>query len=169
MSHNSSVEKRVKDIRRNTRKKYSAEDKIRIVLEGLCGEDSIAEFCRREGLAQNLYYRWSKDVMEAGKRRLNGDTQREVNSTEVDDLRNENQHLKQLYAEQAIRNDVLKKNISWTGYRSQRYMRYGQGEKYEIIRLVEDSQLSVRRTLAELQVPATTLLSLVSQVHRVWL
>jgi transposase len=109
MSQRSSVEKRVKDIRRNTRKKYSAEDKIRIVLEGLRGEDSIAELCRREGIAQNLYYRWSKDFLEAGKKRLNGDTQREANSTEVDDLRKENDHLKRLYAEQAIRNDVLKK------------------------------------------------------------
>ena len=78
-------------------------------MEGLRGEDSIAELCRKEGIAQNLYYRWSKDFLEAGKKRLGGDTQREANSTEVEDLRNENQHLKQLYAEQAIRNDVLKK------------------------------------------------------------
>ena len=109
MSQKSSVEKRVKDIQRNTRLKYSAEDKIRIVLEGLRGEDSIAELCRREGIAQNLYYRWSKDFLEAGKKRLNGDTQREANSTEVEDLRKENDHLKRLFAEQAIRNDVLKK------------------------------------------------------------
>ncbi len=109
MNQKSESERRVKEIRRNTRRKYSTEDKIRIVLEGLRGEDSIAELCRKEGIAQNLYYRWSKDFLEAGKKRLGGDTQREANSTEVEDLRNENQHLKQLYAEQAIRNDVLKK------------------------------------------------------------
>ena len=70
------AEKVVQDIRRATRKHYSAEEKIRIVLEGLRGEDSIAELCRREGIAQNLYYRWSKDFLEAGKKRLAGDTAR---------------------------------------------------------------------------------------------
>ncbi len=70
--------KRVKEIRRNTRRKYSAEEKIRIVLEGLRGEDSIAEPCRREGINQNLYYRWSKDFLEAGKKRMMGDTMREA-------------------------------------------------------------------------------------------
>jgi len=109
MSQKSESERRIKEIQRNTRRKYSAEDKIRIVLEGLRGEDSIAELCRREGIAQNLNYRWSKDFLEAGKKRLNGDTQREANSTEVEDLRKENDHLKRLFAEQAIRNDVLKK------------------------------------------------------------
>ena len=109
MSQKSEAEKRVKDIRRNTRRKYSVEDKIRIVLEGLRGEDSIAELCRREGIASNLYYKWSKDFLEAGKKRLHGDTEREANSHEVDELRKENKHLKQLYAEQAMRNDVLKK------------------------------------------------------------
>jgi transposase len=106
MNQKSESERRVKEIHRNTRRKYSTEDKIRIVLEGLRGEDSIAELCRKEGIAQNLYYRWSKDFLEAGKKRLAGDTQREANSTEVDDLRNENDHLKRLFAEQAIRNDV---------------------------------------------------------------
>jgi transposase len=109
MSPNSAVEKRIKDIRRKTRRKYSAEDKIRIVLEGLRGEETIAELCRREGIAQNLYYKWSKDFLEAGKRRLAGDIVREANSTEVDALRSENRHLKQLYADLAMKNDVLKK------------------------------------------------------------
>ena len=81
------AEKVVKDIRRATRKQYSAEEKIRIVLEGLRGEDSIAELCRREGIAQNLYYRWSKDFLEAGKKRLAGDTARAATSDEVKDLR----------------------------------------------------------------------------------
>lgn len=109
MSPNSDVEKRIKDIRRKTRRKYSAEDKIRIVLEGLRGEETIAELCRREGIAQNLYYKWSKDFLEAGKKRLAGDIVREANSTEVDALRSENRHLKQLYADLALKNDVLKK------------------------------------------------------------
>ena len=83
------AEKVVQDIRRATRKHYSAEEKIRIVLEGLRGEDSIAELCRREGIAQNLYYRWSKDFLEAGKKRLAGDTARAATSDEVNDLRRE--------------------------------------------------------------------------------
>jgi len=109
MSPISDVEKRVKDIRRKTRRKYSAEDKIRIVLEGLRGEDTIAELCRREGIAQNLYYKWSRDFLEAGKKRLSGDVEREASSTEVTELKSENRHLKQLYADLALKNDVLKK------------------------------------------------------------
>jgi len=78
-----SAEKTVKDIRRATRKNYGAEEKIRIVLEGLRGESSIAELCRVEGINQNLYYRWLKDFLEAGKKRLSGDTEREANTSEV--------------------------------------------------------------------------------------
>ena len=80
MTNRRSVEKTVRDIRRRTRKKYSAEEKIRIVLEGLRGEESIAELCRKEGLNSNVYYRWSKEFMEAGKKRLSGDTVREATS-----------------------------------------------------------------------------------------
>jgi transposase len=83
------AEKVVQDIRRATRKHYSAEEKIRILLEGLRGEDSIAELCRREGIAQNLYYRWLKDFLEAGKKRLAGDTARAAISDEVHDFRRE--------------------------------------------------------------------------------
>jgi transposase len=89
----------VKNIRRATRRHFSAEDKIRIVLEGLRGEDSIAELCRREGIVQNLYYRWSKDFLEAGKRRLAGDTARAATSDEVKDLRREASALKEVVAE----------------------------------------------------------------------
>jgi len=89
MTHRSSVEKTVRDIRRRTRKKYSAEEKIRIVLEGLRGEESIAELCRKEGLNPNVYYRWSKEFLEAGKKRLSGDTVREATSDEVKELRAE--------------------------------------------------------------------------------
>ncbi|MEH6759405.1 MAG: transposase, partial [Parasphingorhabdus sp.] len=103
------AERVVKDIRRATRKQYSAEEKIRIVLEGLRGEDSIAELCRREGIAQGVYYKWSKDFMEAGKRRLAGDTARAANTDEVRDLRKEARDLKEVVAEQMLEMRLLKK------------------------------------------------------------
>ena len=109
MSKKVSSEKVVQDIRRKTRRKFSSEEKIRIVLEGLRGEDSKSNLCRRERIASNLYYRWSKDFLEAGKKRLMGDTVREANSGEVTDLKKENEHLKQLVAEIALKNRVLKK------------------------------------------------------------
>ena len=101
----------VKDIRRATRKQYGAEAKIRIVLEGLRGEDSIAELCRREGIAQGVYYKWSKDFMEAGKRRLAGDTSRGANTDEVRDLRREARDLKEVVAEQMLEMRLLKKSM----------------------------------------------------------
>jgi transposase len=105
-----SAEEVVRDIRRQTRKKYSAEEKIRIVLEGLRGEDSIAELCRREGIAPNMYYKWSKEFLEAGKARLTGDTKREATSSEVTGLRQENEQLKQVVAELLLKNRALKKS-----------------------------------------------------------
>lgn len=110
-----SAESKVKEIRRHTRKKYSAEEKIRIVIEGLRGETSVAELCRREGINANLYYKWSKDFLEAGKSRLAGDTKREATSSEVHDLKNENVDLKQLVAELSLENRVLKKNQNGIG------------------------------------------------------
>lgn len=101
----------VKEIKRETRRKFSAEEKIRIVLEGLKGEESIAEICRREGIAPALYYRWSKDFIEAGKKRLNGDTEREANTFEVKELRKEADGLKMVVAEQALEIRVLKKDL----------------------------------------------------------
>jgi transposase len=101
----------VKDIRRATRKQYSAEDKIRIVLDGLRGEYSIAELCRREGIAESLYYSWSKEFLEAGKRRLAGDTARAATSDEVKDLRRQAQELKEVVAEQALELRLLKKSM----------------------------------------------------------
>ncbi len=101
----------VRDIKRKTRKRYNAEEKIRIVLNGLRGEESIAAICRREGISNNLYYRWSKDFLEAGKKRLLGDTQREATSTEVTSLKQENDQLKQLVAELSLKNRVLKKSL----------------------------------------------------------
>lgn len=103
----------VRDIKRRTRRKYSAEEKIATVLEGLRGEESISAICRREGIAPNLYYRWSNPpaggFLEAGRKRLMGDTLREANSSEVAGLRNENEQLKALVAELALKNRVLKK------------------------------------------------------------
>ena len=108
-------EKVVKDIGRATRKQYSAEEKIRIVLDGLKGEDSIAELCRREGIAQSLYYSWSKEFLEAGKKRLAGDTAWAATSTEVKDLRREARDLKEVVAEQALELRLLKKSMSADG------------------------------------------------------
>ena len=112
MAKKESVEKTIHNIRRKTRKKYSAEDKIRIVLEGLRGEMTIAELCRREGINSNLYYRWSKEFLEAGKQRLAGNTKREADSDEVNGLKSENGQLKMLVAELALRNRTLKKSLT---------------------------------------------------------
>ena len=106
-----SAEHVVKDIRRATRRHFSSEDKIRIVLDGLRGEDSIAELCRKEGIAQSLYYVWSKEFMEAGKRRLAGDTARAATTDEVKDLRRESTALKEVVAEQALEIRLLKKSM----------------------------------------------------------
>jgi transposase len=109
------AEKAVRDIRRATRRRFSAEEKIRIVIAGLRGEDSIAELCRREGINQNLYYRWSKEFMEAGKKRLAGDTAREATSDEVKDLRREAVALKEVVAELTLENRLLKKSMTGVG------------------------------------------------------
>ena len=112
---NGSAEKHVKEIKRKTRRKYSAEEKIRIVLEGLRGEYSIAELCRREGIAQGLYYTWSKDFMEAGKKRLSGDTARQATTSEVTDLKHEMRDLKEVVADLTLENRVLKKSVLGDG------------------------------------------------------
>ncbi len=109
------AERTVKDIRRKTRKRYSAEEKIRIVLAGLRGEDPIAELCRREGIAQGMYYSWSKEFLEAGKKRLAGDTAREANTGEVKELRRQAHDLKEVVAEQALELRLLKKNMIGDG------------------------------------------------------
>ena len=122
MSQRSSVpatkapaEQVMRDIRRATRKHHSAEDKIRIVLEGLRGEDSIAALCRREGIAESLYYAWSKEFLEAGKRRLAGDTARAATTDEVKELRQEARALKEVVAEQALELRLLKKSMIAAG------------------------------------------------------
>ena len=108
-------EKIVKDIKRATRKHYSSEEKIRIILDGLRGEDSIAELCSREGISQGLYYKWSKDFMEAGKKRLAGDTARAANADEVKGLRREAKDLKEVVAEQTLELRLLKKACTTVG------------------------------------------------------
>ena len=111
-SSKSTAEKTIRNIRRNSRKQYTGEEKIRIVPEGLRGEATIAELCRREGISQSVYYRWSKEFLEAGKQRLVGNTKREASSENVVALRQENEQLKQLVAELALKNRVLKKSVT---------------------------------------------------------
>ena len=112
MGKGTNPEKVVREIHRRTRRRFSAEEKIRIILDGLRGEESIAELCRREGLAPNLYYRWSKEFLEAGKKRLLGDTTREATAPEVKTLRDENARLKQVLAETVLENRLLKKSVT---------------------------------------------------------
>lgn len=102
----------INEIKRRTRRKFSSEEKIRIVVEGMRGEESIAEICRKHSIHQNMYYKWSKEFMEAGKKRLHGDTLREATSSEVAELRKENSELKELVAELTLQVRILKKSIS---------------------------------------------------------
>ncbi|MBO9380479.1 IS3 family transposase [Sphingomonas histidinilytica] len=148
------AEQVVRDIRRATRRIYSAEEKIRIVLEGLRGEDSIAAICRREGIAESMYYSWSKAFLEAGKRRLAGDTARAATTDEVKALRQEARALKEVVAEQALELRLLKKKHD-RGWGRPR-MRYPASEKLEIIRIVEQSHLPVRQTLEKLGISRAT-------------
>ena len=112
MTQKRSANSLISELKRKTRKSYSSEDKIRIVIEGMRGEFSVAELCRQEGISQANYYKWSKDFMEAGKKRLNGDTMREANSSEVLSLKNENQELKEFVAELSLENRKIKKNLN---------------------------------------------------------
>ncbi|WRQ46734.1 IS3 family transposase [Rhodobacterales bacterium FZCC0083] len=148
------ADKLVKNIRRRTSRKYSAEEKIRIVLAGLRGEESIAALCQREGIAQSLYYKWSKEFLEAGKRRLSGDTERQATSPEVKDLRSEALALKECVADLTLENRLLKKkhDRGWGGSG----MRYPASEKLEIIRTVEGSHLPTKQTLDMLGIPRST-------------
>ena len=115
MGSHQSPESVVREIKRKTRRKFSPDEKIRIILEGLKGEESIADICRREGIAPNLYYRWSKAFLEAGKKRLKGDTEREATSTEVNGLRHENAQLKQLVADLSLKTRCSKKvRVAWS-------------------------------------------------------
>ena len=147
------AEDAIRDIRRATRRHFSAEEKIRIVLEGLRGEESIAELCRREGIASSMYYGWSKEFLDAGKRRLAGDTARAATSDEVKDLRREAQTLKEVVADLPRKPTAQKKHDRGWGRRG---MRYSASDKIEIIRLVEQSHLPARRTLEKLGIPRSS-------------
>ena len=153
------AERVLKDIRRATRRHFSAEDKIRIVLEGLRGEDSIAELCRKEGIAQSQYYGWSKEFLEAGKRRLAGDTARAATTDEVKDLRPEATDAEGSGGGAGAGNPPAQKkhDRGW----GRRRMRYPASEKAEIIKIVEQSHLSVRKTLEQIGVPTSHFLPLV--------
>ena len=131
-------EQTVREIRWATRRQHSAEEKIRIVLDGLRGESSIAELCRRAGFAESLYYAWSKEFLEAGRKRLAGDTARNATTDEVRRLREEARSVKEVMAEQALELRLLKKKYD-RGWGRPR-MRYPAAEKLEIIRLVEQSR-----------------------------
>ena len=109
------AENTVKNIRRRTRRKYNAEEKIRVVIEGLRGDLSVAELCRREGITQSLYYKWSKEFLEAGKARLSGNSKRQADSNEVAELRKESGQLKLLVAELSLKNRILKKTLFGLG------------------------------------------------------
>ena len=112
MSKNeNSSESIIRHIKRKTRRKFAADEKIRIVLDGLKGEDTIAAICRREGIHAAQYYTWSKDFLDGGKRRLLGDTKRDANTDDVSEMKDENHHLKQLVADLSLKNDVLKKSL----------------------------------------------------------
>ncbi len=115
MAKKKSASALISDLKRKTRRTYSSEEKIRIIIEGVRGETSIAELCRKEGISQANYYKWSKDFMEAGKRRLSGDTMREANTSEVQELKGENTSLKELVAELSLENRFLKKNLNGNG------------------------------------------------------
>lgn len=112
MAKKKSTSSLISDLKRKTRKSYSSEEKIRIIIEGMRGETTIAELCRKEGISQANYYKWSKDLMEAGKKRLSGDTMREANTSEVQELKGENIDLKELVAELSLEVRKLKKNLS---------------------------------------------------------
>lgn len=112
MAKKQSASSLISELKRKTRKTYSSEEKIRIIIEGIRGETTIAELCRKEGISQGIYYKWSKDFMDAGKRRLTGDTMREANTSEVKQLKEENRTLKELVAELSLDNRDLKKNLN---------------------------------------------------------
>ena len=126
MTDKRSAEKTVRDIRRATRRHYSAEEKIRVVLEGLRGEDSIAELCRREGINSNVYYRWSKEFLEAGKKSLSGDAAREATSDEVKELRAESAALKEAWRNRSWKTACSKK--AYWGMGRTVYEIFGLGE-----------------------------------------
>jgi len=115
MAKKKSTSALISTLKRKTRKTYGSEEKIKIIIEGIRGDTSIAELCRKEGISQANYYKWTKDFMEAGKKRLSGDTLREANTSEVVALKGENHSLKELVAELSLEVRFLKKNLNGEG------------------------------------------------------
>ena len=114
-THKAQADAIVRSVKRQTRRKFNSEEKIRIVLAGIRGEESVAELCRQEGIHQNLYYRWSREFLEAGKKRLEGDTMREASTSEVKELRKQNSELKEALAEEILEHRLLKKSDHLAG------------------------------------------------------
>lgn len=112
MSRKKSASSLISELKRKTRRTYGSEEKIRIIIDGIRGETTVAELCRKEGISQGIFYKWSKDFMDAGKRRLTGDTMREANTSEVKELKDVNSSLKELVAELSLENRMLKKNLN---------------------------------------------------------
>ena len=165
MSKNDPAERTVGDIRRKTRTQYTAEEKIRVVVSGLRGEDSIAALCRRAGIAEGLYYSGSKAFLEAGKKRLAGDSGRQATSGEVKGLRQEMRDLKEWVAELSLENRLLKKHDRAWGRRT---MRYPASEKLEIIRRVEQVPPGRRVHCGQAGHCEDHLLSLVRSLSGLW-
>ncbi len=146
----------IRKTKRVTRRRFPPEDKIRIVIEGVRGEISVAELCRREGIHPTIYYKWLKDFMEAGKARMRGDTMREATSDEVKASRRENERLKQLVADLSVANLLLKKKPELGLIERRRYERVSADKKRELIELVRRSPQPKRTTIAELGLSRST-------------
>ncbi|MBK9193141.1 MAG: IS3 family transposase [Crocinitomicaceae bacterium] len=146
------AENYIKEIRRKTRRVFSSEQKIQIVMEALRAEMSVAELCRKYAINEGQFYKWNKEFLEAGKKRLSGDTTREATSDEVAELRKENQKLKLMVADLALRYDIGKKKFEHAGgsVKFKKYMRFTASEKEEIIQLVTRSEIGVNKTLREI-------------------
>ncbi|MFI5154266.1 MAG: IS3 family transposase [Chitinophagales bacterium] len=157
-SQKQSTENFVKEVRRKTRRVFTSEQKILIVMEAMRGESSIASICRKYGISNALFYKWNKEFMEAGKKRLHGDTERQATSDEVTELRKENLRLKEMVADLMLKLRYRKKKLEHAGVseKYRKHMRLSASEKMEIIRLVERSDLSVNRTLQQLGINKST-------------
>ena len=139
----------LKDILRNTKRIFTSEQKVLIVMEGIRGEQSIAELCRKYGISDSTYYKWNKEFIEAGKARLDGDIVREATSDEVKELRQENIRLKETLADLVVRYDVVKKKLKThrISPMHELYIRYSAEEKETIVLSVKRSELSIVQAL----------------------
>ena len=152
----------LKDIRRNTKRIFTSEQKVLIVMEGIRGEQSIAEICRKYGISDGTYYKWNKEFIEAGKARLDGDIVREATNDEVKELRQENIRLEEALADLVVRYDVVKKlETHRINPMHESYIRYRAGEKEAIVLTVKRSELSIVQSLKRLGIPRRTFYNLV--------